>query len=455
MSLSTDKKALASQLEQKLDYVRRIEAKLTGGAGAGGGTGNYLAEKTAQLRARLKASRAEAKDLGASAATNGRLVAELEQDCACLRDALVIRAEELGAGPVGPGTEFRENLLFQLAKSREERHRLALELAQSTEMVQALRGELESTSRAVASESAQVEGLRARLLDTDSVGQAMEGRIDELTLSLETREKEREAMLRYAEGQADRIATLNEQSTAQTVANDSTVDALNRELAAFRRSESEARASLHMAEERLGQARQVQELTARRFADQKGFIDELQREMQTARGDVTTKQNAVVSQQGINESLTLECAALRDRVEQVDTSRRMAVESRDEMSAQNAELHIRIDRGSKEREEVETQLKRELETTLVELQSAMEGKRATMVELDRALTERDTEVAQRDQLEQGQSGLHADIQQLKEGKIMLQRSLLEQINGLKRRITVEEVRADLMEWLCFTITWWW
>ena len=110
------KNAVAVELASQKEYAKKVEGRLVQGT-----TGKYLAEKNESLRKLLREARAELKKLREATVGNDARLRELELDNRALKGAVAMRAEELSAGPApGPAgaSDFRENLLFNLAKSR-------------------------------------------------------------------------------------------------------------------------------------------------------------------------------------------------------------------------------------------------------------------------------------------------------------------------------------------------
>ena len=259
-------------------------------------------------------------------------------------------------------------------------------------------------------------------------------------------EKERTIMLDYIKEMQSKIGDLESKIASDNKASSSKIRMLEDRLADMKNRDGDVTTKLEQAEKRIEQMRHVQKLTEQRLADEHVKNSNLQEHVELQSKDSATQLAAT-------DALKEKILVLEDEKtmneRKLDLLRKSQEEkdlAMEDMLRKMDTLNSHISDLTMDKDASETRYRSELEGIMSELEKAVLDKERAESTMRQAVDKYENLTKEKNDAEVNLKAAQDDVLLLRENKGLLQKTMLEQLNGLRsevKRLTVE--RDDAVE----------
>ena len=436
--LTTERNNFKSEKEKTELILKKLDHKLAGGAG-----GQYLADKYKELRRRNKTLKDKVKlQHDVISSQEGNLL-QASKEIEVLARALEIRSEEL---ELNPNSTVEDTLLYQVASLKQQIQNKDDELTQRSEEINnmlqdniRLSNELKSVDEVKNAVEARLVTVRSECEDAKKIAETSNNRTNEL-------EKERTIMLDYIKEMQAKIGDLESENASNNKRSNNTIKLLESRLDAMKGHDGDVTSKLALAEKRIEQMRHVQKLTEQRLSEEHVKNSNLQEHI-----DLQSKDS--VTQLAATDALKEKIVVLEDEKNVTDRKLDLLRKTHEEKDLAIEDLvksltvlKGRINDLSLDKETTTARYRSEMEGIMSELEKTVLDKERSESTMRQAVDKYETLIKEKNDAESTLKIAQDDVLMLRENKGMLQKTMLEQLNGLRSevsRLTVE--RDDAVE----------
>ena len=436
--LTSERDNFKKEKERNELILKKLDQKL-----AGGSSGQYLAEKYKELRRRNKALKDKVKHQHDIISSQEGNLLKASKEIEVLARALEVRTEELD---LNPNSSVEDTLLYKVAKLKQILQSKDDEIMQKNDEANSilqdnirLSSEVKSLEEVKNAVEERLVSVRSECEDAKNQSILSSNRSEEL-------EKERTIMLDYIKEMQSKIGDLDSKSIADNKASSSKIRMLEDRLADMKNRDGDVTSKLEQAEKRIEQMRHVQKLTEQRLADEHVRNSNLQEHVELQSKDSATqlaatdalKEKILVleDEKSMNER---KLDLLRKSQEEKDLAMEDMIKKIDTLNSHISDITM-------DKETSETRYRSELEGIMSELEKAVLDKERAESTMRQAVDKYENLTKEKDDAEVNLRAAQDDVLLLRENKGLLQKTMLEQLNGLRsevKRLTVE--RDDAVE----------
>jgi chromosome segregation ATPase len=436
--ITSERDKFKSEKEKNELILKKLDHKLAGGSG-----GQYLAEKYKELRRRNKTLKDKVKlQHDVISSQEGNLL-KASKEIEVLARALEIRSEELH---LNPNSSVEDTLLYQVARLKRDLQNGDDELRQKNDEINnmlqdnvRLTTELKSLEEIKNAVEERLVNVRAECEDAKKLSEISANRAEEL-------EKERAIMLDYIKEMQAKIGDLESKNTNDNKMNNNKIRLLENRLSEMKGHDGDITSKLELAEKRIEQMKHVQKLTEQRLSDEHVKNLNFQEHIELQSKDSATQLAAT-------DALKEKILALEDEKSVTDRKLDLLRKTHEEkdlaiedmvksLSAVKGQLNdVILDKDT-----TEARYRSEFEGIMSELEKAVLDKERSEAAMRQAVDKYETLTNEKNAAEETLKAAQDDVLMLRENKGMLQKTMLEQLNGLRKevkRLTVE--RDDAVE----------